>query len=517
MLEQKSDYEYIWTGSIPNGSITIGQDNGKVFGQVIKGQEIYGIQHLSRGYGTLIKYNTELLRQRSCAVDELDNQKQAKHRDENAIGNNSDLEFSASTTNAVIRVLVLFTQAAEDTGMDMVSLANSVRADWLTAQANSNVYPTLQIAGVVELDFDENGPNNNRIIEQDLVALETDLTAQQLRDQHEADIVILITDGDYPGVAGIAYRGLNEALAYGIVQAGNATGTSTFVHEVGHIFGARHEIEDDPTPGENHGYSWDARGGGWPVRARIERGSIMHTQELGVFRVLHWSNPFIQNGGNPTGELGTAWVANMLNQNGTIVCDFRINPPSVAIYGPGTAEGGDVISFTSGVSQGNSPYTYKWEADIGGGFFTAGRSTSLNVTMPTNSDLEVRLTVTDADGRVNTDTHFVMNTYYGGGCTICPDLFGYDVNVSKIDHDKPLAFPVPAGEVLNVILPENDILYLQYQIIDPSGKVIMDKRITDDEREALFLEVNLRAIESSSYIFRLKGDSKVDNLRFIKQ
>ncbi len=83
---------------------------------------------------------------------------------------------------------MLYTPAAEATGLNMSDLANTARAQWLTAQLNSNVIPNLEITAVEAFNFDE-----TPVIKDDVNDLRNDSNAQQLRDLHEADIVVLFT------------------------------------------------------------------------------------------------------------------------------------------------------------------------------------------------------------------------------------------------------------------------------------------------------------------------------------
>ena len=427
-LSRKSKYEVTWSAKISGGDILLSVDNGRVYGQIRLEDQVYDIQYHSPGLSTLVKYDMAEVSEASCKV--IDRDKPASWLEH--IKNSSWEETpNFGSVDPVVRVLVVYTQAAENTGLDMVSVANTAQTQWLAAQNNSNVYTQLEIAAVVETDFVEYQgselPNQANV---DVNRLISHVPIQQLRNQYEADVVILLTNGNYGNIAGIAPIAASDATAYGIVQAVDATAHFTFIHELGHILGADHEFEELQIPGENHGYAWDTDPRGLIYKTRRRYSSIMRTYEGIRTRVLHFSNPHINHASKPTGEVGVAFNANVINQGGQVVCDYRINPPNVAIYGPADAESGDVVSFLSGVNQGNAPYHYQWEVNSGTGFYHAGNLTFLDVTMPPN-DLEVKLTVTDANGRVNSDTHFVMNTFYGGGCVICPDRIGEDRFESK--------------------------------------------------------------------------------------
>ena len=519
ILEQRSEYETILQGEIDEGNVLLIQESGRTYGQIRQEDRVFEIQSLDNGYATLLEYNMPYLTQMNCAVE--DDSLATHHFSHNQKDESGETSARTSGGNPLIRVLVLFTPAAEATGMNMNNLANMARGQWLTAQSNSAVQSTLQIAAVRELNFMEN--INDQDIFEDKEDLVNNVQAQQWRDQFEADIVILLTDGNYPGIGGVvADIGPNEGRAYGIVQVANATATFTFIHEVGHLFGARHQIAADPIPGDAHGHDWQRTTGWWFWQQTNRYRSIMRTQQQGRTRVAHFSNPFRTHQGQATGVNGTSHNTRVINVNGRIVCDFRINPPAVNIYGSGLANGGDRLTFTSSVSQGRTPYTYRWQADRGGGFYTASTSSSLSITMPQNDDLNLRLTVTDADSRVNTDTHFTRNSFLnGGGCTICPDSSLFDT-VSEEEvleqelPDEMLVYPNPTVNELQIVLGEDYESYNKWQIVDLQGKLIMEATIDEVETESRQITINIKGLSASTYILNLLGTGEARSIRFIK-
>ena len=267
---------------------------------------------------------------------------------------------------------------------------------------------------------------------------------------------------------------------------------------------------------------WQRTTGWWFWQQTNRYGSIMRTQQQGRTRVAHFSNPFRTHQGQATGVNGTSHNTRVINVNGRIVCDFRINPPAVNIYGSGLANGGDRLTFTSSVSQGRTPYTYRWQADRGGGFYTASTSSSLSITMPQNDDLNLRLTVTDADSRVNTDTHFTRNSFLnGGGCTICPDSSLFDT-VSEEEvleqelPDEMLVYPNPTVNELQIVLGEDYESYNKWQIVDLQGKLIMEATIDEVETESRQITINIKGLSASTYILNLLGTGEARSIRFIK-
>ncbi|MCH7523983.1 MAG: hypothetical protein IIC74_02970 [Bacteroidetes bacterium] len=273
-------------------------------------------------------------------------------------------------SSPLVRVLVLYTPAAEASGMNMSDLSNTAIGQWVMASINSAVISGLEIAGIEPFNFVETTNMAN-----DVTDLKNNINAQQLRDQFEADIVLLFTDGSYFSRGRVAAIGPSDNDAYGIVQVANATSTITFSHEAAHLFGARHQ--NDPETGDAHGHDWQT---GWLFWIN-KYGSVMRTSASGRTRVLHFSNPKKTHEGKATGVSNISFNARVINVNGQIVEDFRYTQPSLttSIYGPASANDGDALFFSSGTSNGQPPYTYIWEADTGSGYFTVGYTSTLNL------------------------------------------------------------------------------------------------------------------------------------------
>jgi len=125
----------------------------------------------------------------------------------------------------------------------------------------------------------------------------------ELRDKYKADVGVLIVDD--PKGCGLATRVYAEAdEAFAVVHHECAATTYTLAHEVGHLIGARHDLNLDknmtPFP-YGHGY---VNGTKWR--------DIMSYKEScgGCPRLPVWSSPFVKVRGEPAGtpELDNARV-----------------------------------------------------------------------------------------------------------------------------------------------------------------------------------------------------------------
>ena len=494
---------------------------GRLFGQIRTNGKVYDIQHHDEKHAVLIEYNMNKLALDGCATDTF-------HEDipTDKIGEEGQVSVQQQTTQnngtEDVRVLVLFTNNAQNTGLNMADLANTAQDQWNDAIFNSNIFNAqLNIVNILPSTFVENSNGVEGIITEDRVALPNHIQSQQLRDQFEADIIVLLTNGNYPGVGGVVSAiGPDNNNAYAIVQVANATSTFTFIHEAGHLFGARHQVAADPTPGDAHGYDWQKTTGVWPFQTTTKYGSIMRKQEQGRERVLHFSNPQISHEGQSTGALGTAFNTRTHNVNGPTVADFRFTQPDlfVTIYGPDAADGGAVLNFTSQVQNETGNVSYKWDVSVGGAYFQVSTASSLTYTMPNGNDLDVRLRVTDDDNEQDTDHHFVLNPDEGdiiSPCNPhCADSTLFDTNDLSIEES--LVYPNPSTDIVEFLLTEEDLSgFEKIELIGLNGRTILEQEILDTSSNKTKLDVS--TLKYGTYIIRLSGNGKSKTYRIIKE
>jgi peptidyl-Asp metalloendopeptidase len=136
-----------------------------------------------------------------------------------------------------------------------------------------------------------------------------------LRAKHDADVAVLIVDD--PKGCGLATRVFSDAEdAFAVVHHECAASTYSVAHEIGHLIGARHELEVDrsmtPFP-YGHGY---VKGTKWR--------DIMSYKEScgGCPRLPVWSNPRLMIGGEPAG-MPNADNARVIAEQAARVTNFR--------------------------------------------------------------------------------------------------------------------------------------------------------------------------------------------------
>lgn len=216
------------------------------------------------------------------------------------------------------RVLVGYNQSAVNLNADILATIELAIEETNQAYINSNINVAVELAGAFFIPYTETGS-----IFTDQASLQNPTDGHMdilhtLRDRYAADIVIMLTDdNEYCGVVGDF--GVPASGAFAIVDAAPGaciTGNYSFAHEIGHLFGGRHNDDATTTPfAYGHGFCQTSQG--WR--------DIM-SRNTGCFnRQQFFSNPN-QTFGNPAVARGTASfndVARVHNERGATMGAFR--------------------------------------------------------------------------------------------------------------------------------------------------------------------------------------------------
>ncbi|MCP4423202.1 MAG: DUF11 domain-containing protein [Chloroflexi bacterium] len=217
----------------------------------------------------------------------------------------------AADDGSVIDVMISYTQdARQDAGGEasMIALVYLAVAQANAAYANSGITQRIRLVHHLEVAYTESGSAGA-----DLSRLQNTSDGyidhlHPLRDAYGADLVALWTK-DGGGVCGLAYLmtfdnpGF-ESSGFSFNQYGCATGIMSFAHETGHNMGAHHDWYVEGTSGSAfspyyHGYIDTTAG--W----RTIMSYTSHCTALGIScpKIPNFSNPDVDEGGNPTGVL----------------------------------------------------------------------------------------------------------------------------------------------------------------------------------------------------------------------
>ena len=197
-----------------------------------------------------------------------------------------------------------------------------------------------------------------------------------LRDQHSADIVVLIVEGDNLS-CGASYSMANlssafEAYAFSVVSRRCATIRHSLGHELGHVMGSQH---DHATAEQNDEVGVFDYSYGYQAPDQSFRTIMAYDCPDGCTRVNYWSNPDNEAyNGEPMGETNVADNTRSLNDAAYTVANFRISEqPDKTISGrvtdtAGAGIQGVTITFSNGggttTTSSNGNYsrsvTYGW-------------------------------------------------------------------------------------------------------------------------------------------------------------
>jgi len=408
-VEYKDDGNYSWTGDLEPrhgnedcycryGTITlVSSPHGKIAHLQID-NKVFEILELSPETHIIAKLNEAKFTDEECAAT--------------STSNSSSIKTEQNTTprnigNCDVRCLVLFTPNAIAFEGSLAAVNNRVnlairqtnRA--LRKSAVSSCELNIELAGVLPINLTE----TTAII--DHTSMNTNNQIAAMRDDAEADIVVLLTDGDYGSIYGVANIGPSEEIPYALVQAGAATtGRFTFAHEVGHLFGARHEESNNSEGTIEHGHSFNT-GSFLPCLFGHNHRTILHTLGAKGVRIQHYSNPNVYFDNEKTGKNNIRENANQLRNTACTVATFResIEPFGVAITGndcycpcQSTSKFAEVFNGTAGAT-----YTFSWETSLDGFTWTTSTTysgTSIAHAMPCNAgeSLFFRVTVTSSTG-----------------------------------------------------------------------------------------------------------------------
>lgn len=308
----------------------------------------------------------------------------------------------ASYTESGLDVLVLFTDAAVSATANISSLIQLSVDNTNTAYANSYIALTASVAALGQItadDYSEAG----RSLEDHLAALVNSADGKMdvvhgWRNANFADVVVLIVDDNEAcGIAGGILASASSAFA--VVHQSCAAANYSFAHEIGHLQGARHDMDRDATlfPFQyGHGYKIpDAFRTVMAYPCAIEHPCPRHH---------YFSTPLY--GPGPILTHGTETYednARVLNETKAYVTGFRVGPPppppppsfSVNVSGQTYLDPNVTYTWYASVSNGASPYTYDWAIDGA----PAGTGSGVSSSFAASTQHDIQLIAWDSQGQ----------------------------------------------------------------------------------------------------------------------
>ena len=432
-IRAESKQDYAWNGEFDDyyGTMNVVSVKGQVSAHVSYDGEEYDIYPLEDGIHAVVKViPPDSTFQGGCGMDaflaspadsnEYHYEHEYEHDEQGRDGAESSREIGC--VERTVRVLVLHTANARRTNIDPQAEAQLAVNEFNQAEINSQVSGNLgrlELAGVAPYNL-PGGNERPGLIDDDINDLIGDPTAQALRRQFNADLVVLFTDGNYQdgvnlffGWAG-NYRivngrpqiGLIDERSYAIVEIDRARETFTFAHEVGHLFGMLHQTcAENPAGCDDDGTFQHARNFTRPgsIFRRVRRYmTMMHVNRFGYTKVLHFSNPDVTYDTRSTGIVNVADNARQLEVADFTVANYeRGGNLTASIDGPTSVNVFSTNTWEAVYSCGNN-YTFRWETSDDGFIFNfAGSGETLTYASYNNtSRFYIRLTITSNNGQV---------------------------------------------------------------------------------------------------------------------
>ena len=247
-------------------------------------------------------------------------------------GHQKDPEASAraSQINCAVRVLVAYSDdvaAAHADPRGEIQLATDF---FNVATTTSFVAHDIELARVIQLPYTEpsSGVNSSTALAQ--LRSSTDGVwdeVHSLRALYDADVVVGIFE-DIDGGCGRGYVGPGVNASYNVNDYGCIAGNLTYAHEIGHNYGALHDVFVDPSPGSDHGYAYPP--GGW--RTIMAYNNACSAAGTSCTRLQFWSNPDRNHLGNPTGVPGESDVESTLDNNYATMAAIQGTPTNKMHY-----------------------------------------------------------------------------------------------------------------------------------------------------------------------------------------
>lgn len=272
---------------------------------------------------------------------------------------NSAANKSVLAGDCKVRILVMYNDAAASNMADPIGFVNSCIDITNTAYNNSGVSFNVELAVATQETYA--GALNSAV---DKVRFHDNGDGYldnvfDLRTYFDADMCVLILENLQSGICGEAYTVANSTYndPFCVVTRGCSVGNLSFPHELGHLYGCRHDpyVDNTNTPyAYGHGYVYlPSR---WRTVMAYNDKCAATSPFTNCTRIPYFSNPSVSYNGNATGVSGTNNNKAALEASRSNISSLETtltNKTFVNSYTFSSGEQSDIIA-TSTVTNSNS-------------------------------------------------------------------------------------------------------------------------------------------------------------------
>ncbi len=532
-VEVAENGDYQWLGKIINaekkevGYLNLHSIDKAISGEIVVMNRYFTVED----FGASL-LNLGLVNKRITYLIEKDNQELEKyeckvHRKAEGSGIKPD-DYKATSRISIctrnVRILLLFTDNAE-IAANPVNYGNNFIIQANQSLTNSDINDpelTFELAGVEEY----NGvPDDGTLtMFQMRNAIPGDMGIETLRANADADLVVLLTDlnecGPFGCALGIAFleeygdENFGFAIAEIDVPAVNA------IHEVGHLFGCKHD-DDNTTTGNLNSY---ARGHNWQDGGQM-RETIMNQ---GLAQILNFSNPDVDFNNIATGTRQRN-NARQLRNTALTISQYEDggDPVDITITGPNQMvdSGYDYTWVGQSCNEIINQYQWSWSSN-GFTYYNVGtnsNSLTLNGDIFPNSasTIFIRLIATFVNGQQATEIFSVQNNqdsiYYRIEATINPtNEWLVEKGNRKLTKISNLAAPNPTRGIVQIITNLPNSAHLTIEVFNELGqleKSLLNGHSLNAGRH--IHEVDLSNLSKGIKFIRIFDGERLDNLPVI--
>lgn len=298
------DSEHPSADELMTNQVILVRHGDKITGSINIDEDLYIISPLGNGNHAIIK--TDASKFPEYGNDTI--QAPSVHHNDDAHDNNKKQRNDLTNKNTRIKIRVMtattIDSRARETDMPGLIALSIARAN--EGFRNSNINIEYENAGILNLDYSEQGLTNSALLSQ-MNNKNSALGAavQEFRDRQLADLAVLITS-DNKSTCGVAYINASKATALSTVAWSCSAANLTFGHETGHNLGANH----------SDGYKQVQQAPGWRTTM-----ADANNCSISCPRINHFSNPDVTYNQLPTGTANQN-TARILNQNAQKVANF---------------------------------------------------------------------------------------------------------------------------------------------------------------------------------------------------